>query len=330
VTNSRIGNSRQCAAGPLTRLRYRVIKSSPLLALVMLLAQLPAQAQEGPFCGEEGVWIQILGAGGPELNDGQAGSSYIVWIDNKARLLIDTGPGASVHFDRAGADFADLDAIAYTQLRADHSSDFPALIQGSASGQRDRPLPVLGPNGNDLLPDVETFVSRMIGPEGVYPDLAEFLTYRSSGGYKINPRKVPATGRSRWSRFNSDNFRLSSMPVNHGSIPAVAWRVDSDDFRIVFTGDFNNSKDVIREFARDADALIVTHAIPAGTRGDAADLYATPEQLGRIAAQANVRILILSHRMNRTRGRESQSREAIEAEFSGPLIFANDMECWGL
>ena len=41
-------------------------------------------------------------------------------------------------------------------------------------------------------------------------------------------------------------------------------------------------------------------------------------------------MLILGHRMNRTRGRESQSREAIEAHYSGALIFADDLECWGL
>jgi len=316
---------------PANAARPRHLHLPALLWLALLLpAALPAQAQEAPFCGTEGVWIQILGAGGPELNDGLASSSYIIWIDNKARLLVDTGPGAAVNFDRAGADFADLDAIVYTQLHADHSSDFPALVQGSAYGERSRPLPVLGPAGSDQFPDVETFVTRMIGPEGAYPDLAEFLTYRSNRGYKINARNVPSTGHNRWSRFNSDHFKLSSIPVNHGSIPAIAWRVEIEDFRIVITGDFNNAKDVIREFAKDADALIVTHAIPEGTRGAATDLYATPDQLARIAAQADVRILILSHRTNRTRGKESQSRAAIEKLFTGPLIFANDMECWGL
>lgn len=302
----------------------------PLLAAALLLAGGGAAAAEGPFCGTEGVWIQILGAGGPELDDTQAGSSYLVWIDNKARLLIDTGPGSSVNFDRAGADFADLDAIAYTHLHADHSSDFPAYVKGSYFAERDRPLPVLGPTGNDEFPDIETFVTRMIGPEGAYPYLADFLTYKSSGGYKINPRKVPSTGRRRWARFNSDHFRLASIPVNHGSVPAIAWRVEIDDYKIVFSGDFNNGKNVMPEFAEGADALIVSHAIPQGTRGAAAELHATPEQLARIAETADVRMLILSHRMNRTRGRESQSREAIEAIYSGPLIFANDMECWGL
>jgi ribonuclease BN (tRNA processing enzyme) len=298
--------------------------------ITLLLSATTSFAQDAPFCGDKGVWVQILGAGGEELDDSQASSAYLIWIDNHARLLLDTGPGASVGFDRARASFTDIDAIAYTSLQVDHSADFPAFVAGSRSAGRDRPLPVLGPDGNDAWPDVDTFVNRMIGPEGAYPSLADFLTYRSSGGYKIDTRKVPATGRRRWSRFSSDNFRLSAIPVNHDDVPAIAWRVEIGDYRVVFTGDFNNEKDVIAEFAKDADALVVSHSIPESARGEARELYATPGQLGSIASRAGVRMLILSHRTNRTRGIESISRGAIEEHYSGALIFANDMECWGL
>ena len=295
------------------------------------MEQEQAQALEkSPYCGDTGVWIQILGAGGPELNDDQAGASYLVWIDNKARLLVDTAPGSSVSFDKSRAVFGDLDAILFTHLHVDHTADFPAFVKGSYFVDRDRPLPVLGPDGNDRYPDTESFVSRLIGPDGAYPYLADFLTYQSSGGYRISPRNVPSTGRRRWARFGNDRFRLSAIPVQHGNVPAIAWRMEVGDQRIVFTGDFNNAKNVIPEFAKNADALVVSHAIPESARGEARELHVVPSQIGRIAAQADVRMVIMGHRMSRTRGRESQSREAIEAHYQGPLIFANDLECWGL
>ena len=65
-------------------------------------------------------------------------------------------------------------------------------------------------------------------------------------------------------------------------------------------------------------------------RGEARDYYALPSQLGRVAAEANVRMLVLGHRTSRTLGRESVSRAAIEEHYAGPLIFANEMECWGM
>lgn len=303
------------------------------LAWLLLLAgiwQTSAHAQDVEFCGDEGVWIQILGAGGPELNDSQGGSGYLVWIDNQARLLIDTASGAAARYDEAGADFNDLDAIALTHLHASHTTDLPAFVEGSINLGRERPLPVFGPSGSDEFPDTETFVSRLIGPLGAYPYLADFLTYKSRGGYKLSPRNVPATGRRRWARFGNEHFRLSAMPVQHGTVPAIAWRVEIGDQLIVFAGDFSNAKNVIPEFAKGADALVVSHAIPENARGQASELFAQPSQIGRVASQAGVRMLILGHRTNRTRGVESQSRAAIEAEYSDPLLFANDLECWGL
>lgn len=302
-----------------------------LLGCLAGTAMSAAAANKGSeHCGDSGVWIQILGAGGPELNDAQSGASYLVWIDDQARLLVDTAPGSSLRFDESGAAFKDLDAIVFTHLHVDHVADFPAFIKGSIYAERERPLPVLGPAGNADFPNTATFINRMIGPEGAFAYLQDFLTYKSRGGYKVAPRNVPATGRRRWARFGSDNLRLSAIPVSHGEVPAIAWRVETADKVIVFTGDFNNQKNVISEFAKNADALVVSHAIDENARGVARELHVTPTQIGRIAAQAGARMVILGHRTNRTRGRESQTRAAIEEYFDGPLLFANDLECWGL
>jgi ribonuclease BN (tRNA processing enzyme) len=288
-------------------------------------------AHANEFCGDSGVWVQIVGAGGPEIDDGQASSSYIVWSDNKARVIVDTGAGSSVGFDRSGADFADLEVIAFTHLHADHTVDFPAYVKGSYFLDRTEPLTVLGPDSsNPDFPDTETFIKRLIGPQGAYAYLADFLTFKSSGGYKISARNVPSTGNRRWARYGTETLRMSAIPVNHSVVPAIAWRVDIDDFSIVFTGDFNNQKNVIPEFAKNVDALVATHAIPETSRGTQRELHALPSQLGRIASQAQARMLILGHRMNRTLGRETQSREKIEEHYDGTILFANDMECWGL
>lgn len=282
-------------------------------------------------CGDEGVWIQILGAGGSELTDNQASSSYLVWSDNKARLLVDTGPGSSVGFDKSGATFEDLDAIVYTQLRADHSSDFPAFILASYELTRTRPLTVIGPSSKEKdAPGLIAFINRSIGPTGVYPKLADSLTFKSASGYKIRPREAPSSGNRIWARFGTDDMRLSSIPVSHSDTPTIAWRIDISGHSIVFTGDFNNQKNQISKFAKGADAIVMTHAIPEVSRGKLRERYVLPSQIGRIASQANARMIILGHRTNRTKGRESQSRLSIEKHYADDIIFADDMECWGL
>ncbi len=302
---------------------------SILISAALCLAGGAVHADQ--LCGDTGVWVQTLGSGGPEIDDRQGGPSFLVWNDGKAKLLVDTGPGASVAFDKAEADFTDLAAIAFTHLHVDHSADFPAFIKGSYFLDRKDPLIVLGPDSNNpSYPDTETFVERLIGPEGAFAYLQDFLTYKSSGGYRVRARNVPSTGKRRWARFGNEDVKLAAIPVNHGPVPALAWRADIGGKSVVFTGDFNNLKNVMPEFAKNADALIVNHAIPENARGNQRELHVLPSQIGRIAQQANARMLLLAHRMNRTRGKESISRGHIEENYDGYVIFANDMECWGL
>ena len=309
------------------KLRNRGMFAAGLAGLV---AWAPAMAAGAPPCGDTGVWIQILGAGGPELDDTRGASSYVVWVDNHARLLVDTAPGASVRFDEIGARFADLDAIVLTHLHAEHSADFPSFINGGRFLDRRRPLTVLGPEGDDVFPDTRTFVRRMLGPEGAFPYLADTLVRKPDSGYRLMVRNVPARGRQRWSGFGSENLRLAAIPVHHGGVPTLAWRVEAADRSIVFAGGFSNQKDLVAGFARHADALVVAHALPETARAAAREEFAVPSKLGQVAARADARMLLLGHRTNATRGRESQSIEAIESEFSGAVLFGDDLECWGL
>lgn len=82
-------------------------------------------------CGIKSVWVQVLGSGGPELQDKRAASSYLVWRDGTPRIIVDAGSGSTLRFRQSGANVADLDAILFTYFHVDHSADFPALIKSS-------------------------------------------------------------------------------------------------------------------------------------------------------------------------------------------------------
>ena len=308
------------------------MKTILLITISMLLSLSAITARAGSeFCGEKGVWIEILGAGSGEITDGQGSSSYLVWQDDVARLLVDIGSGSKSAFERSGADFTQIEVIALSQLRADHSADLAGYISGSEGEDRELPLLILGPaSNNPAYPSTTEFVDRLIGPNGVYSYLAHTLTSASKFGYKVRATNVPATGTRRWSRYKSDILSLASIPVNHGDVPTLAWRVEIGGQTIVFAGDFNNDKNSVATFAKDVDALVASHAIPEVSRGALREEFALPSELGKVAAQANARMLILGHRNTRTRGRESISREAMEVSYDGPILFANDNECWGL
>ena len=124
----------------------------PAKMLLILLTVLSSSTfGESRHCGDTGIWVEILGAGGGELNDNQRSPSFLIWRDNRAIALVDAGAGSSVAFDQSGAKFEDLEAILLTQNTAKQTSDLPAYLTFKDTGDRKTWLTILGPGGNVVL-----------------------------------------------------------------------------------------------------------------------------------------------------------------------------------
>ena len=139
---------------------------------------------------ETALTVQVLGSGGPELTDQRASTSYLISIDGKARVLLDTGPGSSLHFESIGADFNDIDALLYSHFHVDHSADLPAYVKASYFSGRKRDLPIYGPTGNTLMPSTREFVEGLFGRQGVYRYLQEYYEPKVSAAYKLKPYNI--------------------------------------------------------------------------------------------------------------------------------------------
>ena len=305
---------------------------SRTLALVFLFFFLlqvssPAFAQS---CGAHGVALQVLGSGGPELQDKRASSSYLIWQDGRPRVLIDAGGGSALRFGESGAQMSQLDVILFSHFHVDHSADFSALIKSSWFEDRTRPLPVYGPPGNDFMPATTEFVADFFGGQrGVYRYLSELLEPAEQGSYKLQPHNVEA-GPTPLSVFHSGDLSVSAVRVIHGGVPALAWRIELAGKSLVFSGDTNGDGDGLRRLAAGADLFVAHNAVPEGATGVERRLHMPPSVIGQIAADARVKSLVLSHRMLRTLGKEEQTQSEIRKRYSGPLQFANDLDCFPL
>jgi ribonuclease BN (tRNA processing enzyme) len=300
-----------------------------LLTIILLMLPGLALAQQSRQCGASGVWLEILGAGSGELSIDWAGPSYLVWVNDKARVLVDAGAGSTTQFTRAGGRFEDLDAIVLSSIQPALTSAIPDYVQGSLSTARDRILPVFGPDGRGSHVATTRYFDLLFGEQGAYPEFAKLLRIRTLAGYRLDIEDIPTSGKRRWAGFRNSELQLSAISVDHGDRPALAWRVDVGEIAFVFAGAFSHDKYDLVKFARGADALVATHAVPEATRGELRENYAPPSKIGEVAAEAGVRTLILGQRAERTRGKETQSTEAITKNFAKSLIFANDLECWG-
>ena len=96
---------------------------------------------------------------------------------------------------------------------------------------------------------------------------------------------------------------------------------------VVFSGD-TNGEGHLAKLAAGADLLVAHNAVPETAQGTERSLHMPPSTIGRIAKNANVKQLVLSHRMQRTVGRESEALEQIRRHYTGPAVFANDLDCF--
>jgi ribonuclease BN (tRNA processing enzyme) len=279
-------------------------------------------------CTRKGVELQVLGSGGPELEDKRASTSYLVWQDGRPRIVVDSGGGSALQFGRAGAHVSQLDAIFFTHLHVDHTADFAALIKSSYFEDRNRPLPVYGPIGNDYFPRTTEFVADLFDRKhGAYRYLADLVS-GGAGGYQLVAHDVTLQEHEVRVIYQSPDTAVSATKVIHGGVPALAWRVELGGKVIVFSGDTNGDNGNLELLAKDADVFVAHNAIPEGETGAARELHMPPSVIGRIAATAKVKSLVLSHRMLRSLGHESRTRATIATLYPGPVAFADDLDCF--
>ena len=277
----------------------------------------------------QGVALQVLGSGGPIADDARASSAYLVWVDGKSRVLIDAGGGSFLRFGEAQANFNDLDFIGLSHFHTDHSADFPALLKSGYFSTREHPLPVAGPGAGGPFPGLNGFLSGMLDKDsGAFSYLSGYLD-GSEGLVKINAIEIGTEVQSAVSLYEGgpDGISIDALQVPHGIVPSLAFKVRVRGTVIVFASDQNGSDPSFIAFARRASALVMPMPVPEGATGAARRLHAPPGVIGDIASESGAKQLVLSHLMARSLQNLDRNLAAVQTQYSGPVVVANDLEC---
>jgi ribonuclease BN (tRNA processing enzyme) len=275
-------------------------------------------------CKVDQVKLQVLGSGGPELDDGRNSSGYLIWYKNKARVLIDAGAGSSVEYGKSGAKFEDLEGILLTHLHVDHSADLVSYIKGSYFTSRSADIGLYGPEANNLMPSTSDYLQRLLGDKGAFVYLNDYVNKRDDADYKVVATDVPLIKGHTFNYSLGKNIKAKATFVHHGPVAAVAWRVELAGCSIVFSGDMSNQFDVLNSFANEADILVANNAVPDNATGAALNLHMTPSTIAQIAKKAQVKQLVLSHFMKRTLTIQKLTHGIIRQKYRGPIILATD------
>ena len=278
--------------------------------------------------------LVLLGtAGAPLPVAGRGGISSALVVGDRV-FVIDCGRGSPSAFADAGLSFSRLAAVFLTHLHADHIGDLPGMLLygwGVRQGD-DGPLPpirVYGPPRPRMLPDDDAAFPRetTIHPERPAPGTADLVDSLLAGyayhlnvmpldarmpdpGALVRATDIPVTPRADGrppapvTVMEDDAVRVTAITVTHGHVmPALAYRFDTADGSVVFSGD-TTANDGLIALAQGADILVhqvadLGYLERHGVTGEAlqrmAGLHTDVSEVGSVAERARVRELILSH-----------------------------------
>lgn len=241
----------------------------------------------------------LLGTkGGPRVAEGDRSNPSTLLLINDVPYLVDCGYGTSRQLLKAGVALNRLRYLFITHHHSDHNLEFGPLVYNAWITGLPAHLDAYGPTGltkmaQDFFNYLKFDIDTRIADEG-----------------RSDPRQLVATHEIEKAGLvlQNDDVKVSCCRVKHPPITeAYAYRFDAKDRSIVISGDTAYAPE-LGEFAKDADVLVHEVMYLPGIEALLSRLpnakrlrehlmaaHTLPEDVGKIAAQAEVKTLVLSH-----------------------------------
>jgi ribonuclease BN (tRNA processing enzyme) len=305
---------------------YRDKHHSIALGTLLIILCASMSAVSATHCGP-GIALQVLGSGGPMVNNKRASAGYVIWVDEKARILLETGGGTYARFGNTGAAIDDLRLIAISHLHVDHATDLSAYIKGGYFTERKSPLPIAGPSAANGYPGITDFLQRLFGKErGAFSYLSGTLD-GTAGQFETPAIEISVQQPEVQMVMDEPELRVMALPVKHGPVPTLAYRMEVNNRVIVYGADQNGDEPRFARFAKDADLLIMPLAIAEDETGPVLKLHAKPSEVGSIAVEGAVERLLLSHVMPAVEPQLEETLNKVRSVYKGPVTVAEDLMC---
>lgn len=274
--------------------------------------------------------LVLLGtAGGPTPKPDRAAPANAVVVDGVV-YVVDCGNGVARQMVKAGLDLGAIRHVFVSHQHSDHNADYGNLLWLAWSTRLHTRVDTWGPPPlvsmtRDFLHMNDADIRTRIADEG-RPPLAPLIV----------PHELTQPGVV----MQDERVKVTAALVAHPPVvPAFAYRFDTPDRSIVFSGDTRPTAALV-DLARGADVLV--HEVmyePALTKLIASEPHAgrlrdhllashtTTEQVGRVASEAGVKTLVLTHFV--PGGDPSLTddiwRDAVAPHFKGRLVIGRDL-----
>jgi ribonuclease BN (tRNA processing enzyme) len=283
-----------------------------------------------PALGASASRLILLGTGGgPTPKRGRASPAQAIVV-NGACYIVDCGNGVARQMVLAGLPLSAIRAVFITHQHSDHNADYGNLIWLAWAATLTAKVNTYGPPPLEEMTRLflkmnEYDIRTRMADEG-RPDLTKM----------ISPHEISAPGAVMQDR----NVKVTAALVDHGAVkPAFAYRFDCPDRAIVISGDTRPSENLVR-LAHGAEMLVhevmylpALEKVIAGEpnaktlRQHLLASHTTTQEVGRIATEAGVKTLVLSHFVpgGEPQIPDSVWYDAVSPYFKGRLIVGRDL-----
>jgi ribonuclease Z len=278
--------------------------------------------------------VYVLGAGTPTPTPARWGSAYVVNVGGEY-LMFDCGPAATWKLVKMGIFPTKVDYLFFTHHHFDHDVDYPAFLlsRWDQSVGKENQLRVYGPTLT------ETLTERILGENGAFAHdwkarvghpLSQRVFMNRGGTLPRKPPSVLARDVGPGRVHDGREWRVTAAPAEHVQpfLDSLAYRLDSAEGSIVFTGDTQPCPSVV-ELARGADMMLCM------CWDDQDRMIAMGESTGqcgtvgaaRMAQEAGVRRLVLVHIGPdlAQHGPMEKGIGDVRRVFEGEVIFADEL-----
>lgn len=276
--------------------------------------------------------LTVLGSGSPEASIRRASAGHLLEVGGDT-ILFDCGGGVFDNLLRSGRKPSDVTHLIFSHLHSDHMIDYPRLVH-AAWDEGGAPLKMVGPA------PLAAIHEGYFGPNGVLAhDLkartelpASQAVWTARGGAAPRPWPRPAVAEiAPGDAIDGADWRITSCAVAHAQpfLECMAFAVDYRRKKVVYSGDAGYS-DALKRLCAGADLLL--HWCYRLEDDDAhpsiAALTPTPSEIGRMAAEAGVKRLLLTHfRVHMDApAKLGAARDALRRTFPGPSGVAEDLD----
>jgi ribonuclease BN (tRNA processing enzyme) len=253
--------------------------------------------------------VVLLGtAGGPALRPGRSSPASAVVVDG-VPYVVDCGYGMLRQLVNAGISPTAIRAVFVTHHHSDHNADLVNMVSLSWATGLKAPVDVYGPTETTPgPPPVTTSVKTILDDAFRYHGYDVAVRIPDEGRIDPRPLFIPHDVSRAGECYRDERISVEAAIVNHPPVqPALAYKFRTPDRVIVFSGDTTYSETLIA-FARDADVLLhevlLTSALDrllklvpnaSHLREHIVAAHTDAEDVGRVAAAARVKRLVLTH-----------------------------------